>query len=177
MIYIALLRGINVSGHKKIPMAELRSVLEKSGLEDVGTYIQTGNVFFNSRKKSVDHLETHIHKVIKSHFGFEVMVIIKKPADIQRIINNCPFSEHKKLKSYFTLLKTIPSEELIAEAIKKQYLNEEYHILDDCIYFFCEAGAGKAKFNMNFFERKLNTVSTTRNYNTMMKLLSLSSEK
>ena len=60
------------------------------------------------------------------------------------------------------------------EAIEKLYKGEEYFIINDCIYFFCEKGYGQAKFNMNFFEKKLKTIGTTRNYNTMLKLLSLS---
>jgi len=174
--YIALLRGINVGGHKKVPMAELRELLTKYGLENVLTYIQTGNVFFQTSENIIPNIEAIIHNAIRDHFGFEVSVLVKTPQDLQRIFDTCPFSEEKKKKSYFTILHNIPTAELVEDTSKKEYEGEEYLIIKDCIYYFCEKGYGKAKFNMNLFERKLNTASTSRNYNTMVKLLSLSAE-
>ncbi|NMH87266.1 DUF1697 domain-containing protein [Flavivirga algicola] len=171
--YIALLRGINVSGQKKIPMAELRELLTNSGLEEVQTYIQSGNVIFKSTEKDSQKLELKIHKAIKTHFGFEVPILIKTPEDLQKVFDDCPFPEEKKINSYFTLLYAIPDKDLIAEASKMSYSNEEFVITDTCIYFYCSMGYGKAKYNNNFFERKLKTTSTARNYKTMVKLLEL----
>ncbi len=174
--YIALLRGINVGGHKKVPMAELRELLTKSGLINVSTYIQTGNIFFQTSENRTSNIEAIIHNTIRDHFGFEVSVLVKTPQDLKRIFDACPFSEEKKKKSYFTILHNIPNNELVEDASKKVYEGEEYLIINDCIYYFCKKGYGKAKFNMNLFERKLKTASTSRNYNTMVKLLSLSEE-
>ena len=74
------------------------------------------------------------------------------------------------------MLHEIPDTELVKAASKKVYEGEEYKIIKDCIYYFCEKGYGQAKFNANFFERNLKTFATARNYNTMVKLLSLSEE-
>lgn len=175
-IYIALLRGINVGGHKKVPMAELKVLLTDSGLKNVKTYIQSGNVIFESKQNDVLKIEDTIKKAILSHFGFDVSVLVKTRDDLKRIFGDCPFSEDKKQASYFTMLHTIPNKELVEEASKKVYEGEEYMIINDCIYFYCAKGAGQAKFNMKLFERKLKTTATIRNYNTMVKLLSLSSE-
>ena len=172
--YIALLKGINVGGHKKVPMADLREVLSKSGLENVKTYIQSGNVIFQSSEKNSRNLETSIQKSILNKFGFEVTVLVRTRQELLRIFNDSPFSEDKKVKSYFAMLHTIPDPDLVAIASEKIYEGEEYYIVNDCIYFYCEKGYGKAKFNMNFFEQKLKTFATARNYNTMVKLLSLS---
>jgi uncharacterized protein (DUF1697 family) len=171
--YIALLRGINVGGHKKVPMAELRELLTKSGLKNVSTYIQTGNVFFQTSENIIPNIEAIIHNAIRDHFGFEVSVLVKTRKDLQRIFDACPFSEEKKKKSYFTILHNIPNDELVEDASKKVYEGEEYLIINDCIYYFCEKGYGKAKFNMNLFERKLKTFATARNYRTMAKLLEM----
>lgn len=171
--YIALLRGINVGGHKKVPMAELRELLTKSGLKNVSTYIQTGNIIFKTSENNIAKIEAIIKKAIIDYFKFEVSVLVKTPQDLQRIFDACPFSEEKKKKSYFTMLHYIPNDELVKEASKKIYEGEEYLIVEDCLYYFCEKGYGQAKFNMNLFERKLKTTSTSRNYNTMVKLLSL----
>lgn len=174
--FIALLRGINVGGQKKIPMAELRSILNNALLQNVSTYIQTGNIFFQTSETNKIKLENLIHSEIKKHFGFEVDVLIVTNKDVQRILNACPFPNDKKEKSYFMMLHDKPTEELIIIASEKIYEGEEYKIINDCIYYYCPKGIGQSKFNMNYFERKLNTFATARNYNTMVKLLYLSAE-
>jgi uncharacterized protein (DUF1697 family) len=175
--YIALLKGINVGGHKKVPMADLRELLTKSGFENVQTYIQSGNVILQSSKSDISVIENNIQESIMDHFGFEISVLVKTRSDLKRIFNDSPFSEEKKKASYFILLRNTPEDDLVKVASEKVYEGEEYKILKDCIYFFCEKGFGQAKFNANFFERKLKIFVTARNYNTMVKLLSLSEEK
>lgn len=175
--YIALLKGINVGGHKKISMAELRELLSNTGLQHVQTYIQSGNVMFQSSEKNALKLEENIQKTVKSHFGFDVSVIIKTPSEFQTIFNACPFSqEGEKEKSYFILLNKTPDANLVHEAMQISHENETVIIKNDCLYFYSAAGYGQAKFNMTTFERKLNVVGTARNYNTMVKLLSLCAE-
>ena len=174
--FIALLRGINVGGHKKVPMAELRELLSNSGFENVQTYIQSGNVILESPDDNAQNIEDIIQNAIFDHFGFEIPILVKTRQDLKRIFDMCPFPEKKKLKSYFTILHNRPNDDLVKIASEKVYEGEEYLIINDCIYYFCEKGYGQAKFNMNFFERKLKTASTSRNYRTMVKLLSLSSE-
>lgn len=174
--YIILLKGINVGGHKKVPMAELRELLTKSGFENVQTYIQSGNVILQSHINKVTDIESHIEKAILDYFGFEVSVLVKNRTDLQRIFDNSPFKENKKKTSYFMMLHDCPDVSLIKEASEKIYKGEEYKIIKDCIYYYHDKGLGQAKFNVNFFERKFKTFATARNYNTMVKLLSLSAE-
>src|SRR5690606_28296602 len=174
--FIALLRGINVGGQKKIPMAELRFILNNTSLQNVSTYIQTGNIFFQTSETNKIKLEQLIHTEIKQHFGFEVDVLIVTNNDVQRILNDCPFPNDIKEKSYFMMLHDTPSEELIKIVSEKIYEGEDYKIINDCIYYYCPKGIGQAKFNMNYFERKLNTFATARNYNTMVKLKTISLE-
>lgn len=174
--FIALLRGINVSGQKKIPMVELRNLLSDSGLKNVQTYIQSGNIIFHSSEESKIGLENTIQKAVLSHFGFEVPVLIRTELEIQNILDTCPFSEEKKMSGYFTLLHSAPKKSLIEETQVINYPNEEFHITNYCVYFFSSAGYGNAKCNNNFFEHKLKVRATTRNYKTMVKLLSLCAE-
>ena len=174
--YIALLKGINVGGHKKVPMAELRELLTNSGFINVRTYIQSGNVILESLKKDNTEIENKIQKAIFSQFGFEVSVLVRTRDHLKNIFDSCPFSEEKKKKSYFMMLHDVPKEELVNIASEKVYEGEDYKIIKDCIYYFCAKGFGQAKFNVNFFERKLQTFATARNYNTMMKLLAMSLE-
>ena len=172
--YIALLRGINVGGHKKVPMAELRELLTKDGFFGVKTYIQSGNVILQTLDINTSHLEFKIKTLILNHFGFEVSVMVRTRSHLKRIFDDCPFPENKKVNSYFAILSDVPNEDLVKEAYEKTYENEEYKIINDCLYFYCANGYGNAKFNMNFYEKKLKVSATSRNYKTMVKLLSLS---
>ncbi len=174
-IYIALLKGINVGGHKKVPMAELRNLLTNAGFQNVQTYIQSGNVVFQASEKASE-LETKIENLISIQFGFDVSVIIKTNKELQTILDGSPFSKEKKEKSYFIMLNRIPESNLVEEVDQLLYENEEIIIKKDCLYYYCSTGFGKTKFNMNTYERKLKVTGTARNYNTMVKLLSLSAE-
>lgn len=174
--FIALLRGINVGGHKKVPMAELRELLTDSGFQNVQTYIQSGNVILESSEDNAQKIEDVIQKAIIDHFGFEVSILVRTRQELQSVFDNCPFSEEKKINSYFMILHTVPATNLIESVSHISYPKEEFVIIDACIYFYCSIGYGKVKFNGNFFERKLKTSATTRNYKTMVKLLSLSED-
>ena len=173
--YIVFLKGINVGGHKKVPMAELRSLLSQLGFENIQTYIQSGNILLNTSQDKLA-IERIIFEGIKSHFGFESNVLVKTAKDLQHVFNNCPFSEEKKKSSHFLMFHDTPTEDMIIIALEKTYEDEEFYILQDCLYFYSIKGYGKVKFSANFFERKFKTFGTSRSYNTMVKLLSLSSE-
>lgn len=173
--YIVLLKGINVGGHKKVPMIELRELLTKFGFKNVQTYIQSGNVILESLEKLTHKIEDIIKKAILEYFGFEVSVLVKTREDLESIFNNSPFSDEEKKASYFMMLHDIPDEDSVKIASEKVYEGEEYQIINDCIYYYSAKGFGKSKFNVNFFERKLKTFATARNYNTMVKLIEISS--
>lgn len=172
MKYLALLRGINVSGQKKIPMAELRTVLTNLGLYMVQTYIQTGNVIFEATAKP-DLLRRQIEGAIWDHFGFKVPTLVVTPKQLEQIFKACPFAELKKQNSYFLMLYTPPDQALVNEVASITYTNEDVVVTNNCVYFYSTLGYGKTKYNNNFFERKLKITATARNYKTMVKLLSL----
>ena len=174
--YIALLRGINVSGQKKVPMADLRTMMTDLELVNVKTYIQSGNVVFQSSEENQSVLESKISETILKVFQFEVPVLVKSESQFQNIFDSNPFSEEQKSRSYFTLLSHIPKQDLVESVSIESYKNERFVITDSCVYFYSEHGYGKAKCNTNFFERKLKVSATTRNFKTMQKLLSLCSD-
>ena len=175
--YIAFLRGINVSGKNKIPMAELRELCNGLKLQDVETYIQSGNVVFKSELQNTLELEALISKAILKSFGFEVPVIVKTASQLCDLLNENPFeSEDEIIKKqvYFVLLNDVPKIEELTTFKAESYENEEFSISENCIYLKCKTGYGKAKLNNNLIERKLKVSATTRNYRTMHKLLELS---
>ena len=172
--YMALLRGINVGGKNKILMAELQDLLLNIGLKEVQTYIQSGNIIFNSEEGNSSKLELQITEAIQERFGLNVPVLVKTNDELKAIFYGCPFSEERKQKSYFSLLYSEPEVGLVNEVSNMEFENEEIEISPKCVYFYSSIGYGKTKYNNNFFERKLKVTATARNYKTMLKLLELS---
>ncbi|MDY8134792.1 DUF1697 domain-containing protein [Aquimarina sp. 2201CG5-10] len=178
--YIALLRGINVSGQKKILMADLKRLFEALGFVSVTTYIQSGNVVFQDALKNTTDLETIVKEGIQKHFGFDVPVLVIKPKDLQLIYKNNPFSEKitngkvDPKKMFFTFLSKEPESALIKE-LPVPSDGEEFVIVKKVIYFYAANGYGKTRLNNNFFERKMKCNATTRNLKTVIKMLEISS--
>lgn len=175
-IFIALLRGINVSGQKQIKMSELKTLFEKSGFQYVETYIQSGNVIFSSNETSAEKLSLKISSLIKKQFSFDAQVIVLTQENIEYVLNNNPFLKKKKEseKLYVTFLAKSPSDENINKLNAIDYSPEEYIIDGRYIYLFVPNGYGKAKLNNNLFENKLKVFATTRNWKTVDKLFELS---
>lgn len=175
--YIAFLRGINVSGNKKIPMAELRTLCDGLHFKNVKTYIQSGNVVFESENSEIVELEKLFSQSILHHFRFEVPVIVKTIEQLQKVITGNPYNSEEEIaknKIYFVLLNGTPTKEVLVNLRTENYINEEFTIAENCIYLKCKAGYGKAKLNNNLIERKLGVLATTRNYRTINKMLELS---
>ena len=171
--YIAILRGINVSGQKKILMAELREYMGDIGFEDVDTYIQSGNIVFNSSLEKEGEIEDKIGSMIQSKYGFDVPTLVKTLEGMQYVLDHCPFPKDpsKEIKKvYVTFLSEKPDPELVSMLEDKDFSPEE--IIVDGVYLFgySPLGLGNAKFNNNFIEAKLKVSATTRNWNTVNKL-------
>jgi len=171
--YIALLRGINVSGQKKIKMDDLRRYLEELDFQDIQTYIQSGNIIFRHKKIPHVNLEELIKDKIREKYNFEVPVLIKTPEEVASILKNIPFENIDYSKLYFTLLNEIPQSTLIDKLKGLNFPPEEFVIHNTSIYFYAPNGYGRAKMNNNFFESKLKVKATTRNWKTMNKLLEI----
>ena len=175
--YIALLRGINVAGKKKILMAELRELLSQNKFENVQTYIQSGNVVFNHPSNQPEKLSLLIEQVISSHYGFDVPTLVLLPQEIKKAIKQNPFITHLEIEesqTYFTFLKSLPNQENIDDFNTCNYPNETFIIKEKVVYYYCSTGYGKAKLTNKVMENKLNTRATTRNYKTTLKLISMS---
>ena len=170
-IYISLLRGINVSGQKKILMADLKSLYEELGFINVQTYIQSGNVVFKYKKAKASELQELIYNKIKSHYGFEVPNLILTPDEVEDALNNNPYPTIEK--PYLTFLSEIPEQENIDVLNSISFDNEIYELKGKVLYSHYPKGAGKAKMTNNLIENKLKVRATTRNLNTTKKLLEM----
>ena len=171
--FIALLRGINVSGQKKIKMADLRQHLTDVGLEQVQTYIQSGNILFDSPGKTLDECAKLIKDKIQAEYSFDVPVMMRTAADIAHIVGNNPMPDvpAENYNIYIvTLLDAEPTAEAKAEIPAEGPAGEQTKIIGREIYTFYPNGSGRTKLTTNFFEKKLGVNATARNWKTLIKL-------
>ena len=177
--YIALLRGINVSGQKKIKMSELRELMMVWGFDDVQSYIQSGNLIFKYPGYESTIIQTKIKEGITQSYGYVVEVLVMERNEFLAIMENSPYriDNTKDTKQiYFVFLMDIPDVDQTCRLRSEKYEGEEFTITERCIYLNCFKRYGKAKCNNNFFEKRLKVRATTRNYNTVKTLLKLSGE-
>ena len=174
--YIAILRGINVSGHKMIKMEALRAMFETLNFKNTTTYIQSGNVVFQSKETNIDKIEMKVAKKIKEEFGFVVPVMVKELDEIKTVLKNNPFVNKRKediTKLHVTFLSGESEKAAINKIKEGQYVPDEFILNGKTIYLFCPNGYGNTKLNNNFFENKLKVVATTRNWKTVNELASM----
>ncbi len=169
--YISLLRGINVSGQKKILMADLKTLYKELGFSNVQTYIQSGNVVFETQKTEASELQQMIFDKIKSHYGFEVPNLILSPSEIEEALNNNPYQNIEK--PYFTFLSDFPNQENINVFNTISFEEEFFELNGKVIYTHYPNGAGRAKMNNKLIERKLKVSATARNLRTTKKLFEM----
>ena len=175
-IYISILRGINVSGQKKIIMADLKGLYENLGFQDVQTYIQSGNVIFKSPKTEKSILKNKIETKISKQYGFSVPVQVLELQKLNKVFANNPFVNKRNediSKLHVTFLEEVPEAEIRSEIMNIQSTSDEFIISGKVIYVFCPNGYGRTKLNNTFFEKKLKTSATTRNWKTISKLVEL----
>ncbi|MHC1776717.1 MAG: DUF1697 domain-containing protein [Lentimicrobium sp.] len=171
--FIALLRGINVSGKNLIKMAELVEALSEAGVANVRTYIQSGNVVFESGSDNPVTAEKLLQDKIRERFGLEVPVQVIKRSELIHISNLNPFINDRGLAAdrlHLTLLKAIPDPLLVGETGAGNFLPDEFVVSGRAVYLYCPDGYGRTKLTNTFFEKKLKISSTTRNWATIMKL-------
>ena len=178
--YIALLRGINVGGKNKIKMAELRESLTAIGLENVRTYIQSGNILFQSNKQK-KILKEEIEYKIMQDYQLSIPVILRTSEEWEQIMKACPFSAEEITKAeadsigeslYVAFFPSNPSKDNLVSLQKFQNEKEKYHIQNKEIYLLFYDSIHNSKLANQL--QKLDTQSTTRNWKTVNKLATMS---
>lgn len=171
--WIVLLRGINVGGKNVVKMADLRSKLEtKTKFQDVETYIQSGNVILSS-EKTAENIERNIKKLFKDEWGFNVPCQVLDVKELKKIVKNNPFGD-KNAKhvcvTRFSKKLTAKDGKLIRERAKD---GEETVLNSNLVYLYLPAGYSKTKLVNGWFEKTFDVAATSRNWNTVNKLLSM----
>lgn len=174
--HLALLRGINVSGHNMIKMDVLKSILEQAGFVNVQTYIQSGNVFVDTEEENSASVGFKIKQEIFKQLGLEVPVVVIGKKDLELCLKNNPYLKEDNLDTKKLYVAFI-SKELPVSAINElkisQFKPDEAIIDHNKIYIKYAIGAGSTRLDQKYIEKKLHVVATIRNWNTVTKLLEM----
>lgn len=177
--YIALLRGINVGGKRKILMQDLKPMFNDLGYTNVNTYIQSGNVLFDS-EHSDNLIDTanQIEVGIRKTFGFDVPVIVLSSHEMKAALEAIPFNDDTICidKLYFTFLKQKPNEDNLGAIDPQAFIPDEFKIDNQVIYIRYDQKYSKSKLTNDLFEKRLKVQASTRNWKTVNKLIEMSKE-
>ena len=176
MTYIAMLRGINVGRGKMVKMERLRTLFAGLGFGEVKTYVQSGNVVFQSERKSPAELTRTIEAKIQRDFGFIVPVLIKTSKELAQIVRANPLLRVKGIdvsKLHVTFLSDAPPKTATKVLEDLATTRERFRILNREIYLYCPDGYGNSKLTNNTIEKKFSLVATTRNWRTVSALLEM----
>ena len=173
--YVAMLRGINVSGHKIIKMERLRAMFENMGFGKVRTYVQSGNVIFETDEPA-EELSAKIQKRILKDFGFEVPVLTKSAKEMAEIVKRNPLVKDRTIdqsKLHVTFLSDDPPKNALELLLLLAVGAEKVCVLGRAVYLYCPNSYGNSKLNNNTIEKKFSCGATTRNWNTTKTLLEI----
>jgi uncharacterized protein (DUF1697 family) len=179
MTYISMLRGINVSGQKIIKMDALKALYENLGLVNVRTYVQSGNVLFESRPTDEAKLSGLIAGGIKKAFDHSVVVVLRTRSELQAVVKNNPFLKEREIdptKLHVTFLFEAPDREALSQLQAVKDKTDKIKVGPREVYLYCPQGYGRTKYSNNFLERTLKVSATTRNWNTVNALLGMAGE-
>ncbi|MEM9555111.1 MAG: DUF1697 domain-containing protein [Acidobacteriota bacterium] len=177
---IALLRGINVGGKNKLPMAELREIFAGVGCRDVVTYIQSGNVVYSVYDELAPRVAEAVSVAITARFGYEIPVVTRDAEELAVVVDGSPYvrddltDEQRKKALHVAFLADEPPTDRIAALDPRRSPGDEFTVRGRTIYLFCPNGLARTKLTNAYFDSVLGTISTMRNWRTTLKLLELS---
>lgn len=171
--FVVLLRGVMPTGKNRVPMAQLRQILCDDGFENVQTWIQSGNVLLETTL-SAKHVAMRVHELIEMYIGATLKVIVKTPEEIKKILEENPFTNGYDIsRVFFTLFNDVPDKKLAAELQVRDFGDDKLVVTQHAVYLYIPASFAKTKLSNNFLEKKLGIDATTRNFNTLSKMIEL----
>jgi uncharacterized protein (DUF1697 family) len=171
-LQVALLRGINVAGHARIGMAELRTLFADLGHGEVVSYLQSGNVVFEPAAGSGQEVTARLEQRIAATFGVEVRVLLRTAAHLGAVLSGSPYlsREGDPTKLHVTFLEQKPSPERAGRLDIPRGETATLTLAGREVYLHCPDGYGRTKLNNSFIERRLGVAATTRNWKTVIAL-------
>ena len=171
--YITLLRGINVGGHHKVPMEELKKAIKELGYDNCITLLNSGNVIFDATNPSEENIEQLLAEHLEKTFGFPIPVLVRNSENFEEIVENNPFGKvevTKDTRLYLTFLKNSPSLSIDLPWISEDQSFKILEIRNRTIYSTLDLSVTKTPKGMEVLEKMFGKEVTTRNLNTMIRL-------
>jgi uncharacterized protein (DUF1697 family) len=176
--YLALLRGVNVGGKNILPMKDLSALFVEAGCEGVRTFIQSGNVLFRAAPRLVKKLPALIAEQIATRFGYRTPVLVRTAAQLEEVISMNPFVEQGAAEDalYVMFLADVPSPLCVDQLDPERSPPDTFVVSGREVYLHLPQGSARSKLTNNYFDAKLKTTSTARNWRTVNKLLKMMKE-
>lgn len=177
--YVALLRGINVGGKNKLPMAELVALFEAAGCGAVRTYIQSGNVIFEADPAHAARIPALIVEAVAVRFGYRVPVVLRSAAELAAVAGDNPFLQAgaDPARLHVAFLADLPAPARVAGLDGERSPPDAFQVRGREIYLHCPNSMARTRLTNAWFDAQLATVSTVRNWNTVLKLVELAGEQ
>jgi uncharacterized protein (DUF1697 family) len=174
-VHVALLRGINVTGKNKLPMAELRQMFEDVGCRDVETYIQSGNVVFAASETRARKVPMAVRQAIADAFGYHVPVVLRSAVELRQAFRGNPFlGEEVDIKAlHVAFLDDQPKAAQARALDADRSPPDRFVVRRREIYLCCPKGLARSKLTNAYFDSKLGTTSTLRNWKTVTRLVEM----
>lgn len=173
--HVALLRGVNVGGKNKLPMKDLVAIFSKAGCTDVRNYIQSGNVIFRATAGLAKRLPATVEGEIERQFGFRTTVVVRTLEELRKVAMNNPYLAREVDEGLLSVmfLAHRPEPTSIAKLDPDRSAPDTYIVQGDVIFLCTPTGLAKTKLTNAYFDSKLQTCSTARNWRTVLKLIEM----
>lgn len=173
--HIALLRGINVGGKNKLPMKDLKQVFAELGCRAIRTYIQSGNVVFEASAAEIQELSQRLTTALHLRFGFQVPVVLRSADELDEIARRNPFlsADSAPEALHVAFLAALPDPQKADGLDSQRSPGDTFSVRGREIYLHCPSGLARTKLTNAYFDARLGTTSTIRNWKTVLKLQSL----
>lgn len=174
-MHVALLRGINVGGRNKLPMAELAALFEAQGCAGVRTYIQSGNVVFSAPEALVGSLGAAISARIDDAYAMVVPVVLRSAAELETVVEANPFLARgaDPAMLHVAFLSEEPDPARVARLDPRRSPPDAFEVVGAHVYLHLPGGMGRTKLTNAWLDRGLGLVSTARNWRTVVQLATM----
>jgi uncharacterized protein (DUF1697 family) len=175
-VIICMLRGVNVGGHNMIKMESLKALCVSLKLKDPQTYVQSGNVIFQTQEKDQEKLTRRIQDAIEKTHGFRPGVMLRTAAELKEVVSRNPFARRSGIEPGRLLVNFLaadPGKQAREKALAIKIGPEEMHLVGREAYIYFPNGQGRSKFPWAAIERALGTSGTGRNWNSVTKMLEM----
>ena len=172
--YVALLRGVNVGGKNKLPMADLRDIFTAAGCAAVQTYIQSGNVVFEAAQDLAERVPEIVTRAIRRRFGYETAVVMRSSEELRRVVSSNPFDTSGDPRFlHVAFLEDTPGAEAVSRLDPQRSPPDAFAVRGRNVHLHYPNGVARSKLTNEYLAAQLQTVSTMRNWRTILSLLEM----